>query len=74
MNVEVFGNDWNTPGPDKLKAASPLVAQIIHQSEMLAGKKIDDKVLFAAGVEKITSGMADILNSVKDSEVHEVNI
>ena len=74
MNVEVFGKVLGTAGPDKLKAASPLVAQIILQSDMLAGKKINDAVLFAAGCEKVTSGMADILNSIRDSEITEESI
>lgn len=71
MNVEVFGTVLGTPGADKLKAASPLVAQIIMQSDMMTGKKINDKVLFVAGVEKLTSGIADILNSIKDDEIGE---
>lgn len=71
MNVEVFGQVLNTPGADKLKAATPLVAQIIMQSDMMAGKKINDPVLFKQGVEKVAGGIADILNSVKDNEVNE---
>lgn len=74
MNVEVFGQILGTPGADKLKAASPLVAQIILQSNMLIGKKINDKVLFAVGVEKLTAGMADILNSIHESEVDSDSI
>ncbi len=74
MNVEVFGTVLKTPGADKLKAATPLVAQIILQSDMMAGKKINDTALFAAGTEKVASGMADILNSIRDSEVKEDSI
>lgn len=74
MNVEIFGQVLNTPGPDKLKAATPAVAQIILQSDMMAGKKINDQVLFKQGVEKVTAGIADILNSIKDDEVKEESI
>lgn len=74
MNVEVFGTVLGTPGADKLKAATPLVAQIILQSDMMTGKKINDQALFKAGVEKVTAGIADILNSIKDSEIEEDSI
>jgi len=66
INVEAFGTVLGTPGPDKLRAAVPLVMQVILSSDMLVTKKIDNPTLFAAGAEKITSGMADILNSLKD--------
>lgn len=66
VNVEVFGQVLGTIGIDKLKAATPLVSQIILQSDLLVGKKINDPVLFNKGVASITSGVADILNSVKD--------
>lgn len=69
MNVEVFGQILGTVGADKLKAATPLVAQIILQSDMMTGKKINDPILFKAGAEKITAGVADVLNSIKDSEI-----
>jgi hypothetical protein len=52
------------PGPEKLRVASPLVAQIILSSSMLAQHKIQDEVLFRSGCEKVASGMADILNSI----------
>jgi len=66
VSVEAFGTILNTPGPEKLRAASPLVGQIILQSDLLTGKKIDDPVLFQKGIASITSGMADVLNSIKD--------
>lgn len=53
------------PGAEKLKVATPLVAQIILSSSMLAQHKIGNEVLFRAGCEKIASGMADVLNSIK---------
>lgn len=72
VSVEAFGQTLNIAGADKLKAAAPLVAQIILASDMLTGKKIDDPVKFLAGVTKITDGMADIINSL-DDKVDTVN-
>lgn len=66
VNVEAFGQVLGTSGPDKLKAASPLVAQLILRSDLLVGRKIDNPALFQSGVTKITDGMADILNSLDD--------
>lgn len=65
--VEVFGQVLGTPGPDKLKAATPAVAQIILQSSLLANHKIADPVLFKAGCTKIADGMADVMNSLHDN-------
>lgn len=52
-------------GADKLKAVAALTRQIIQASELVAGKEIADEVLFGVGSEKIASGVADILNSLK---------
>ena len=64
--VEAIGQAASTPmpGAEKLKVATPLVAQIILASSMLAQHKIADETLFRAGCEKIASGMADVLNSI----------
>lgn len=51
-------------GATKLQAATPLVAQIIQTSEMLSGHKIANEALFIQGSTKVTSGIADILNSL----------
>lgn len=56
-------------GAQKLQAATPLVAQIIKTSELLAGKKIANEALFIQGAQKITSGTADVLNSLDGSEL-----
>jgi hypothetical protein len=66
IKVEVFGQALNLQGSDKLKAAGPMVAQIILSSAILADKKIADPVLFARGCTNIAGGMADVLNSLKD--------
>lgn len=59
-----------TPGSGaaKLAAATPLVIQILKTSEALSGKTIANEDLFKAGAEKITSGMADVLNSIHPDE------
>jgi hypothetical protein len=66
INVEAFGQVLSTPGADKLKAATPMVAQIILRSDMMAGQDINNEVLFMQGCTKVTDGMADVLNSLKD--------
>src|SRR5262245_57116131 len=53
MQVEAIGAALQLTGPDKLKAAAPLVAQVIVRSSLVAGKKIADPNLFHAGVEKV---------------------
>lgn len=52
-------------GADKLKAAVPLVAQVIQQSEIMIGKKVKDEAKFTLAVTGITSNMADLLNSLE---------
>jgi hypothetical protein len=51
-------------GVQKLAAATPLVSQIVQTSELVAGHKIANEALFIQGSQKITSGVADILNSL----------
>lgn len=53
------------PGPDRLKAAAPLTAQLLRASEVAAGHEIADDALFLQGATKITDGMADIQNSFR---------
>lgn len=69
--VEVIGQKLGHAGPDKLVAAAPLVEQVLLQSALLAGRKIDKNRadLFRQGAEKIAGGMADVLNSVHEDEV-----
>lgn len=65
--VEAMGQALGIAGPDKLRAASPLVAQIILQSALLANHSISDGPLFTQGTTKVADGMADILNALKDN-------
>lgn len=66
IGVETFGQVLDIPGPDKLRAAVPLAAQVLLKSDLLIGKKIDNHPLFMQGVTKMTDGLADVLNSLKD--------
>ena len=65
QQVEVFGQALEIKGPDKLKAATPAIAQIILQSSLLAKRKIDNPELFKAGCQKMADGLADVLNSLE---------
>lgn len=69
--VEAIGQAVSTPlpGTEKLKAATPLVAQVILSSSVMVGKKIADPAKFQAGCAQLASGMADILNSLSDNQV-----
>lgn len=64
IQIEAFGQTLATPGADKLRAAAPLVAQIILQSSMMAGHTIADQTLYMGGATKIADGFADVLNSL----------
>lgn len=66
-SVEAIGQTLQIPGPQKLTAAAPLVAQVILQSSLLAHHKIANEVLFKQGATKIADGMADVLNSLHDT-------
>ena len=57
-----FGANAKT-GSDKLRAAQPFVAQLIQQTDLLAGKKPKDEVLFQSATAALTGALADILNS-----------
>jgi hypothetical protein len=61
------------PGAQKLQMATPIVAQIIL-NDLVAGKKIQDAALFRTGCERITGGIADVLNSIKEDEVKTTTV
>jgi len=67
MTAEAMGQAVTTPlsGADKLKAAAPLVAQVVQTSELLVGKKVKNEAAFAQAIETITGGVADLLNSLE---------
>ena len=72
IQAELFGQILGTPGPDKLKASAPAVAQILLKSAIVAKHKITDEALFMRGATKIADGMADVMNSLKEIETSEV--
>ena len=69
--VETIGQILGTPGPDKLKAAAPLVAQVILKSALLAGHEYD-QALFTEGSTDVANGFAKILNSIKPDKVSTI--
>lgn len=62
--VEAIGQIASTAGSDKLKAATPLVAQVIMQSALMEGRTVANPTLFTKSCEEIAGGMADLLNSL----------
>lgn len=64
VQIEAIGQLQSLSGPDKAKAAGPLVAQIIASSALVAGKKIADQTAFNAACVTIAGGVADLLNSL----------
>lgn len=66
LAVEATGAALTLPGPQKLAAATPQVAQVILASAFLAHHDIADPAKFKASMTQITSGFADLLNSLKD--------
>lgn len=71
---EAFGQALGIAGPDKLKAASGPMAQLILQSTTFSGKKIKNPDLFKQGATKIADGLADCWNAVDESEVKVQNL
>lgn len=72
VEVEAFGQLQGLSGADKAKAAGPLVAQIILNSSLVAGKKIANPVLFQQANVEIAGGVADLLNSLHEDSVATV--
>lgn len=66
VNIEAIGQLKGLTGPDKAKAAGPLVAQIILNSTLVAGKKIANPDLFNQACAEIAGGVADVLNSLHE--------
>jgi hypothetical protein len=70
-SVEGVGQALGIKGPDKLKAAAPLVAQAILSTALLSRHKIANEALFQQAATKIADGMADLLNSLDADGVDE---
>ena len=56
-------------GAEKFAAAVALVGPVIRGSQLLSGKKIADAALLQKGIEEITQGVVDVLNSVHEESV-----
>lgn len=66
VNVEAIGQALEIAGPDKARAAAPLIAQVILQSSVMAHRKIHDPALFQKGCAELGGAVADILNALDD--------
>ncbi len=69
VTVEAVGTSLGLPGTDKVRAAGPLVAQLILQSELMVGKTVADGPKFATAAQTIAGGIADLLNSLSASSI-----
>ena len=65
-NMEAIGQVLTLPGAQKLQGVTPLVAQILLRSAIVANHKVGNPALFQQGAGKIADGMADLLNSLDD--------
>lgn len=66
--VEIEAALEGKTGVEKFQAARALVGGIIRTSELVSGKEIADEVVFQKGVDEVTQGVVDILNSIKHDE------
>jgi len=66
VEIETIGATLGTAGPDKLKMATPLVAQVILQSALLANHEIANPDLFRQAANEYAQATVDLLNSLKD--------
>lgn len=56
-------------GVEKFRAAVALVGPVIRTSQLVSGKKIADPALLQKGIEGITQGVVDVLNSISQESV-----
>src|SRR5688572_18451498 len=56
-------------GVEKFRAAVALVGPIVRTSQLVSGKKIADEALLQKGIEGITQGVVDVLNSISADSV-----
>jgi hypothetical protein len=70
IQIEVALNGKS--GAEKLAAAVNLIGPIIRTSELVAGKQIADPALLTKGIQEITQGVVDVLNSVHADSVKTV--
>lgn len=63
VQAEAMGQALGLPGAQKIKAAGPIVAQIVL-SRLVAGRKVKDQAAFAAACERLGGDIADVLNAL----------
>lgn len=69
--VETIFAGQDGTGPQKFKAAVALVGPIISTSQLVAGKKIADEAKFKDGINGVTQGIVDVLNSLHPDSVSQ---
>ena len=72
--VEVFGQAIALPGPQKLTAAAPMVAQELLLFFKARGHKVNNEALFMQGATKVADGMADCWNSLNADALDKQNM
>lgn len=68
VTVETVGQVLSLPGPEKLKAATPLVMQALLTSGIVPGARIKDLALLERAAAEIAGGIADFLNAIAPQE------
>lgn len=64
-SVEAAGVAISATGAQKLQMAIPAVAQVVLQSSVLVGKKIENADLFNKAASEYAQATVDLLNSLK---------
>ena len=67
--AEGMGAALSLPGAQKLTAAAPFVEQSVLELFKAKGWTIGDETAFKAAIMRLTSDVADVLNSVSDGSV-----
>ena len=67
LQIEVALTGKN--GAEKFNAAVNLVGPIIRTSQLVSGKKIADEALLQKGIQEVTQGVVDVLNSLHEDSV-----
>jgi hypothetical protein len=73
LDAEQVGVALQLKGPDKLKAATPGIVDIVLQSSLLANHKIANPTLFNQGCTEIAGGLADVINSLHTDGIEVTN-
>lgn len=55
-------------GADKLKAATPLILQVLRTSQAFSGKHVENEALAEEGASDIAQGIAKFMNSIHADE------